>query len=78
MTTRELLDEERAADVIDMSVSFLRMARLRGNVGARTPGPPYLKLGRSVRYDRADLNAWLTARRVDPAARRVARAPAAA
>lgn len=70
MSGRELLDEGAAASVIGMSVSFLRMARLRGNVGNRTPAPPYFKMGRSVRYDRSDLERWLTDRRID-------RAPAA-
>ena len=72
MATRELLSEESAAAVIGMSVSFLRMARLRGNVGGRTPGPPFYKIGKSVRYDRADLDAFLAARRVDRGARAVA------
>jgi predicted DNA-binding transcriptional regulator AlpA len=67
---RELLTEDAAAKRIGMSVAFLRMARLRGVVGGRTPSPPYLKLGRSVRYDCADLDRWLSERRVDPTADR--------
>ncbi len=62
---REFLDETSAARLIGMSVSFLKMARLRGNVGGRTPGPAYYKLGDRVRYDRADLETWLSAQRVD-------------
>jgi hypothetical protein len=65
---RELLDEKAAAAHIGMSVSFLQAGRLNGTLGNRTPSPPYLHLGRSVRYDRADLDAWLNARRVDPGA----------
>lgn len=30
-------------------------------------GPPFLKLGRAVRYRRADVRAWLEARVVTPA-----------
>lgn len=65
----ELLDEEAAAAYIGMSGAFLRAGRCRGIVGKRTPAPPHLKLGRSIKYSRADLDAWLAARRVDPAAR---------
>lgn len=71
---RELLDEVAAAAHIGMSVAFLRAARCRGTLGNRSPGPPYHQLGRSVRYDRADLDAWLDARRVDPSARAAGRA----
>jgi hypothetical protein len=72
MSRRDLLDEVAAADHIGMSVAFLRSARCRGVLGNRTPPPPYLQIGRAVRYDRADLDNWLTARRVDPAAQLVA------
>jgi predicted DNA-binding transcriptional regulator AlpA len=30
-------------------------------------GPAYLKIGRAVRYRRSDVNAWLGARRREPA-----------
>lgn len=66
---RELMTEVAAAEHIGMSMAFLRAARCRGSLGNHNPGPPFLRLGRSVRYDRADLDAWLDARRVDPAAR---------
>jgi predicted DNA-binding transcriptional regulator AlpA len=36
-------------------------------MGNHTPAPPYLKLGGSVRYLRADLDKWLGKRRVLPA-----------
>lgn len=62
----DLLNELEAAKYITMSAAFLRMARLRGVVGNRTPGPPYLKLGRNVRYRRADLDQWLEQRRIVP------------
>jgi hypothetical protein len=70
MSHKQLLDEFAAAEHIGMSVAFLRSARSRGILGNRTPPPPHMQLGRSVRYDRADLDTWLNARRVDPAARR--------
>ena len=66
----ELMDEGPAADYLDMSVAFLRAGRCHGIVGNRTPTPPYLKIGRSIKYDRRDLDAWLADRRVDPVARK--------
>jgi hypothetical protein len=59
----ELLDENAAAKYIDMSVDFLQAGRCRGRLGNATPAPPHLKLGRSVRYDRRDLDGWLAERR---------------
>lgn len=41
-----------------MSVSWLNKARLRGD------GPPFFKVGRSVLYNREDLDAWLVSKRV--------------
>jgi|DEB19_MinimDraft_3_1074340.scaffolds.fasta_scaffold00944_2 predicted DNA-binding transcriptional regulator AlpA len=75
--TEELLNEAKAAAAIGMSVAFLRRGRLAGIVGNRCPAPAHLKLGRTVRYLRADLDAWLRARRIDPVARVEAAASAA-
>ena len=58
-----LVTEHAAARYIGMSVAFLRASRCRGRVGGRSPGPPFLKLGKSVRYDISDLDAWLATRR---------------
>jgi len=66
----ELFDEGTAAAYIGMSAAFLRADRCRGVVGNRTPGPAYLRLGRTIRYRREDLDAWLAAHRVDRAQRR--------
>ncbi|MEE9473839.1 MAG: DNA-binding protein, partial [Acidimicrobiia bacterium] len=33
-----------------MSVPFLRQSRMEGNRENRTPGPPFIKVGRAVRY----------------------------
>jgi predicted DNA-binding transcriptional regulator AlpA len=48
-----------AARYIAMSESFLRQARMDGDRENRTPGPPFLKIGRAVRYLKHDLDAWL-------------------
>jgi len=52
--SRTLTDRE-AAIYIGMSASWLRQSRVTGNPDA----PPFLKIGRSVRYLRADLDIWL-------------------
>jgi hypothetical protein len=70
MARPDLLDEHAAAEYVGMSVSFLRAARCHGVLGQRTPPPPHLQLGRAIRYAADDLDKWLAARRVDPAARR--------
>ncbi len=54
-----LLTEKQAAPYIGMSRSFLRQSRMNGKRETRTPGPPYLKIGRKVLYLAEDLDAWL-------------------
>ena len=49
------LKDPEAATYIGMSESWLRQSRMRGNLGA----PPYIKIGKAVRYLKADLDAWL-------------------
>ena len=44
----------QAAQYLDVSESFLEKKRVFGD------GPPYSKIGRSVLYRRAALDAWLT------------------
>ena len=61
---RALTDVE-AAEYIGMSVYYLRAARSQGDIGGRTPGPDYVKLGRQVRYLREDLDNWLEQHRVE-------------
>lgn len=53
------LPSKQAAEYIGMSESWLRKSRLEGN----TDAPPYLKIGKSVRYLKSDLDAWLNQRR---------------
>ena len=73
MSDRDYLTEREAAELIGMSVSFLRAARSRGVLGNRTPPPPHLQMGRAIRYSRRALDEWMSARRVDPAARHKSR-----
>jgi hypothetical protein len=68
------LHEGPAAEYIDMSVAFLQAGRSRGTTGGRSPTPAFHKFGRRVKYNVADLDAWISTRRIDaaPRPRRVA------
>lgn len=70
---QKAVDEKVAAKYIGMSVPFLRQSRMEDALETRTPGPPYLKVGRAVRYLLEDLDAWLAAHRVEQAKERVIR-----
>ena len=47
-----LLTEAQAAGFLAVSMRTLQAWRVRGN------GPPFVKVGRGVRYRRCDLTAW--------------------
>lgn len=53
------LDAETAARYLAYSTAFLKAAR-RGVCD----GPPFVRIGRSIRYLRSDLDDWLQSRRV--------------
>ena len=48
-----LLTPRDAADRLRLSASWLAKARMRGD------GPPFVKLGRAVRYDEGALTQWM-------------------
>ncbi|MHC2457683.1 putative DNA-binding transcriptional regulator AlpA [Rhizobium leguminosarum] len=54
---RRMLRTEDAAAYTAVSASTLNKLRLTGG------GPEYIKLGKSVVYDPADLDAWLSSKR---------------
>lgn len=54
----ELLDSKEAASFLRVTPRTLRNWRHRGD------GPPYIKLGRAVRYTKKDLEDWIKAQRV--------------
>ena len=62
---KRAMNEQDTAQYLDMSVSWLRQSRMNGNRKNHTLAPPYVKLGRSVRYLVADLDRWLEANRVE-------------
>jgi predicted DNA-binding transcriptional regulator AlpA len=51
-----LLSPKEAAKFLKVSVSWLAKARMRGD------GPPYIRIGRSIRYSEAALLQWLKSR----------------
>lgn len=53
------LSERDAATYIGMSRSFLAQSRMDGLRANRTPAPPFIRIGRSVRYLLEDLDGWL-------------------
>ena len=48
-----LLTAKDAATFLRVSLSWLAKARMRGD------GPPYVKLGRSIRYSETALRLWM-------------------
>ena len=53
----DLLDDHAAAAVLDVSPGTLSVWRSTGRYAL-----PFLKIGRKVRYRRADLQAWVDSR----------------
>lgn len=49
-------DTKGQSDRTDISESYFEKLRVRGE------GPPYIKVGRAVRYRDSDVDAWLAAR----------------
>ncbi len=58
--THAAVTERDAAIYIGMSPAFLAASRL----GRGSPGPAFIRSGRTIRYLLVDLDAWLLARRV--------------
>jgi hypothetical protein len=59
------LKEGEAAAYIGMSVSYLRLSRMRGSTKCRN-APPFIKIGKAIRYLPRDLDAWIESRRQFP------------
>ncbi|MBM7037425.1 helix-turn-helix transcriptional regulator [Vibrio ulleungensis] len=58
--SKRALTEQETATYIGMSRSFLRQARMEGHRKNRTIAPPFIRIGRAVRYLREDLDKWLS------------------
>jgi predicted DNA-binding transcriptional regulator AlpA len=59
------MKEDDAAAFIGMSVSYLRLSRMRGATKC-TDAPPFVRIGKAIRYLPRDLDAWLESRRRFP------------
>jgi hypothetical protein len=51
----QLLTEQEAAHYLNVSRSFLAQGRMKGGDNY----PPFIRLGRAIRYSLAALDAWL-------------------
>ena len=58
-------NEAEASEYIAMSRAYLRQDRMNGIREGRTAGPKWIRIGRSIRYLREDLDAWLEQHRVE-------------
>jgi predicted DNA-binding transcriptional regulator AlpA len=56
--TNNLIHERDAARILGLSVAWLQRKRWEGG------GPPYIKIGRAVRYDRDALLRWIDEHRI--------------
>jgi excisionase family DNA binding protein len=56
---RDILNRRQLADYLGVTPQALSQMAHRGS------GPKYLRIGRSVRYRRADVEAWLSAHTVE-------------
>lgn len=63
-TPARSFNETDAAAYLGLSRSTLRKGRMRGRRLSGVPTPPYVRLGRTVRYLKDDLDAWLEQYRV--------------
>jgi|Deesub1362B_J571_1020462.scaffolds.fasta_scaffold58691_1 predicted site-specific integrase-resolvase len=60
MAIKELLTEKEAAEFLGIARGTLANYRSAGK------GPPYVKIEGTIRYRKADLEAYIEAHRVDP------------
>ena len=61
MNQQHLLTEQEAAEYLSLSRSYLAQSRCYGS----PEGPPFIRLGRAIRYCLADLDAFIADRRKD-------------
>jgi len=56
---KRCLTEKETAHYLGVSCSVLRHARMDGDRKDKFKSPPFIKLGRAVRYLKDDLDRWL-------------------
>jgi excisionase family DNA binding protein len=60
MLDRPLITRDEIANILRVTRSYLDSAALKGK------GPPFFRVGRSIRYDRAIVAEWLANQRYVP------------
>lgn len=58
---KRLVDDVTAAGLLGLSPQTLRNQRSAGQ-----PTVPYIRLGRAIRYDLRDVDAFISTNRIDP------------
>ena len=53
------MNERECAGYLGVSLTFLRRRRSEGNPSGLLEGPPWICIGRSVKYRKADLDAFI-------------------
>lgn len=56
---KRLFTSKEAAAYLGIKESYLRQVRMTGKIGGRMAPPPHIEIGRSIRYDKADLDRWI-------------------
>ena len=64
--TEELVTEPEAARVLGVSYGTLKAARLHRLQSNPLRDLPHVRIGRSIRYRRSDIQAWISANTVQP------------
>lgn len=67
MLDKRYLNTKEASHYTGWSKSYFDHIRLTGRFRNLTPGPPFIKKGRRVLYDKYDLDAWLQQHRYEDA-----------
>ncbi|MAS10318.1 helix-turn-helix domain-containing protein [Salinisphaera sp.] len=68
----QLVTPEHAAKALSVSESTLKAARLHHLKSNPLRDLPYVRIGRSVRYRRSDIEAWIESNVIDPSSGAVA------
>lgn len=64
MEDKRAYTEKEAAIYLGVVPSTLRRARMEGIRKARFESPPYIRVGRTIRYLKDDLDLWLEQHRI--------------
>jgi len=60
MTDPQLLNTQKAAELIGATYHVLRISRSSGEIYRGVKAPKHVKMGRAVRYRRQDLDEWIS------------------